>query len=341
MRNTTVTGSAEEGAWLPVRPFTQRLLDKLPGPARRWRRAWALVPGLQVAVMAVNLERTGGNEYGVLLYVAAAPNVAVFAYAILHAMWGSRRLTDEALALVQTISPAANAELELDARRQLASSWAPLVIATALAMTFGVDVWRRTGVSVALLNAPLDVLLYLPIATLLWTYFVVLALLGRAGRAMLAPGAYRGDRSLGLRPVGRLALRSFQVLLANLAPILLVTVGYGLGLVVGLAILIFATLYLFGALWGIHRAMRRAKEAQIARASAMYERAFEPLQASFDVDTLRQQSPLLGAAEALEKRAQSIQTWPFSDAIFARIVVIATGVVTSVVVKLVLSTLGM
>jgi hypothetical protein len=54
----------------------------------------------------------------------------------------------------------------------------------------------------------------------------------------------------------------------------------------------------------------------------------------------QRQAPLLAAAEALEKRVEGIQSWPFSDALLARAVVIATSVVAAVLTRLAQRLLG-
>jgi hypothetical protein len=79
----------------------------------------------------------------------------------------------------------------------------------------------------------------------------------------------------------------------------------------------------------------------MAKAHELYAKAYEPLRTTPSLELLGKQAPLLSAAEALEKRLEGIQTWPFSDAIFVRIVAIATSVVTSIIIKLILTPLGM
>ena len=59
------------------------------------------------------------------------------------------------------------------------------------------------------------------------------------------------------------------------------------------------------------------------------------------LEILEERSGLLSAAEALERRAEAIQTWPFSDALLTRIVVIGLSVVTAIVVRLVMKPLGL
>jgi hypothetical protein len=56
---------------------------------------------------------------------------------------------------------------------------------------------------------------------------------------------------------------------------------------------------------------------------------------------LQQQAGLLSAAEALEKRAERIQEWPFDEAIFAKVVTIASSVAVVIISSLILSPVGL
>jgi hypothetical protein len=85
----------------------------------------------------------------------------------------------------------------------------------------------------------------------------------------------------------------------------------------------------------------RGSGALLARARQLYAEAYEPLRFSPSLAVLELQAPLLAAAEALEKRADGIQQWPFSDALLARAVVIATSVVAAVITRLAQRFLGL
>jgi hypothetical protein len=87
--------------------------------------------------------------------------------------------------------------------------------------------------------------------------------------------------------------------------------------------------------------MVAAKARYVAAARALYLEAYAPRRRTPDTDTLRRQAPLLGAAEALEKRAESILEWPLDERVMARVVIVTTGVFTSLVAALVLSQVGL
>jgi hypothetical protein len=49
----------------------------------------------------------------------------------------------------------------------------------------------------------------------------------------------------------------------------------------------------------------------------------------------------LNAAEALEKRAERIQEWPFDEATFTRVVTIASSVAAVIIARLILDPVGL
>ena len=56
--------------------------------------------------------------------------------------------------------------------------------------------------------------------------------------------------------------------------------------------------------------------------------------------TLERQQPLLGAADALEKRAQAIHEWPIDPGTFAWVITITTSVLAMTVGRIILTPLG-
>jgi hypothetical protein len=59
------------------------------------------------------------------------------------------------------------------------------------------------------------------------------------------------------------------------------------------------------------------------------------------LEVLQQQVGLLNAAEALEKRAERIQAWPFDEATFTRVATIATSAAATILARLLLAPTGM
>ena len=59
---------------------------------------------------------------------------------------------------------------------------------------------------------------------------------------------------------------------------------------------------------------------ELDRAVSLYEEAYREVQRAPTLEVLQRQAGLLSAAEALEKRVERIQSWPFDEATFARVV---------------------
>jgi hypothetical protein len=200
--------------------------------------------------------------------------------------------------------------------------------------------WKGPGY---LALAPAFALVLVPQMTLLWVYLSLMLGLFRLGSHPLALEQYSGDRSLGLRPVGRLAFAGFWSFVANFAPLGLLALGGEsvVDLVIVSAFLLLGTFAIFGSLLRVRAQMAEAKRKQAARARQLYAEAYEPLRFSPSLEILERQAPLLAAAEALEKRADGIQTWPFSSALLARAVVTATSVLVAVITRLAQRALGL
>jgi hypothetical protein len=320
------------------RPLTERVLDRAPLPRPLARLVWGLAPIAQAVIVTPAMTAAGVNPYGWALLIVAIPFNLVLTACIIHALWASARVASDAGAL-QTANTA-GAPVRRPFSGMGSRGW-PLGLTLALALVVAFDAARSATAVPLVLKAVFDVIVYLPIVTWVWTYLMMTVGLSRIGRARLELHAYRGDRSLGLGNIGRLAARGFSAFLLNLLPILVLNVGYGLGIAIGLGFVLAGVASFFASLLGLHRQMRRVRQAEMLRATELYARAFEPLRHEPDLATLQRVAPLLGAAEALERRADGIQTWPFSNAIFARIVIIATSVVTAIVTKLVMTSIGL
>jgi hypothetical protein len=328
---------------LKDQPLTERILARLPGP--RWAKlaTWIAVPVLRAVSVVMVLELTKRNTLNWQLGLIVVPEALVFTYAITHAIWGAAKIARDASALEPRLVELTYAGQEPSPRvfRGMGSAAGPILIALVISLflldvTVGTEAWWAV---LALLVFNLAI--HLPITTLFWTYLMLMFGLNRLGTRHLALEAYGGDKSLGLRPVGKLAFTGFWVFAANLAPLLLIGLTYFVSLVVGLLVFIAGIVAFFLSLWRVHEQMGRARQRQLLRAQTLYEGAYEPLMTNHTLETLEERSGLLGAAEALERRAEAIQTWPFSDALLARIVVIGLSVITAIIARLVMKPLGL
>ena len=113
------------------------------------------------------------------------------------------------------------------------------------------------------------------------------------------------------------------------------------GFVIGILVLAGGLAAFFLSLARLHKQMKMVKQDELAAARALYVEAFEPMRAVPSLDTLKEQQPLLSAADMLEKRAQAIHEWPMDEGMLARVVTIATSVVAITVGRVILDPLGL
>jgi hypothetical protein len=80
---------------------------------------------------------------------------------------------------------------------------------------------------------------------------------------------------------------------------------------------------------------------EVALARELYAEAYEPVRAERTLAALERRQPLLGAADALEKRARAIHEWPIDEATLAWVITVATSVVALTIGRLLLKPLGL
>lgn len=131
------------------------------------------------------------------------------------------------------------------------------------------------------------------------------------------------------------------MLMMWLVPVLLTGLPDLVGVILGTLVLFGALAAFFLSLIGLHRQMIAVKASELALARDLYSQAYEPVRASPTLETLERQRSLLGAAEALEKRAHAIHDWPIDEGTFARVLTITTSVVAMIVARLILEPLGL
>jgi hypothetical protein len=322
-----------------LRPLSTRILGALPGPRALWICAWALVPWLNAGA---NLLMDTGARSAVwdqsdLVIVL---NYAALSVAVFITLWGAERIARRLDAL-RTITAEVLAGDVRDPFREMNSRAAPLVASGATALAFAVSALVDDGWLAAVLRGTTWFVLGIAFWTFLWTYAVLQLGLDRLGRADLLPGVARVDPSLGLRPLGDVAFVGLWMLLAWLVPLVLTGLPDVVGVVIGLLILAAGLGTFFFSLHRLHRRMVEVKADEVALARELYAHAYEPVRTAPTLEALDRQRGLLSAADALEKRAQAIHEWPIGEGTVARVVTIATSVVTITVARLILDPLGL
>ena len=225
--------------------------------------------------------------------------------------------------------------------RELNSVAGPLIASAATSLVFGASALVRDGWTSAMLRGATWFILGVALWTFLWTYGSLQLGLDRLGRERLRPDAARVDSGLGLRPLGDVAFIGLWMLLAWLVPLLLTSLPDVVGVVIGLVVLTGALATFFLSMLRLHGQMVDVKAHEIAIARELYAQAYEPVRTAPTLEGLERQHRLLGAADALEKRARAIHEWPIDEGTFARVLTIATSVIAITVARLILDPLGL
>jgi hypothetical protein len=316
-------------------PLTERILARLPGPQLAWVLAWALVPWLNLAVI---LALGAGEWSGAAVPSVELLNRAAVTFAVLLSLWGAAQIADQLRTLPPLLTKVVGRR-EPDIERLfdgVDSILGPLLLTAAAVVVLPLDEALAGDAMAAVIQAATWLVLGVPLWTAVWVYLTLQIGLNRLGRAPLALESHRGDRSLGLRPVGRLAFTGFWMLFGCVAPLVLTRVSDLPGVVVGICVLVAGVGLFFLSLRRLNRQMVAAKQRELEQARDLYTQAYQPVRDQPTLEVLERQVGALNAAEALEKRAERIQEWPFDEATFARVVTIASSATASVIASLIL-----
>ena len=321
-----------------LRPLTERLLARMPGPRARWIVYWALVPWLDSAanVLLDTGTRSATWEQGRTLLIVSD---AALSFAVAIAVWGTRRIARS----LETIPARTWSSLEggrHEEFRGVNSVSGPIVASVATALAFGIGTLVADGWLSGLLRGATWFILGITLWTFLWTYASLALGLDRLGRARLVPQTGPADPTLGLRPVGRVAFMGFWIVLAVLIPVVLTGLPGVVGVSIGGFVLAGALAAFFLSLLRLHRGMAEVKVDELTFARELYAGAYEPVRADATLGTLERQGDALAAADALEKRAQAVREWPMDQGTVAWLIAITTGVIAFTIARLIQTLLG-
>jgi hypothetical protein len=268
-------------------------------------------------------------------------NYAALSFAIVITLWGTERIARRLEALRATTSKVLEEREASEPFRELNSVFGPLAASAATALAFGVSSLVADGLTSAILRGVTWFMVGIPLWTFLWTYASLQLGLDRLGRERLLPDAVRVDPMLGLRPLGGVAFMGLWMLLAWLVPLLLTGLPDVVGVGIGLLVLGGALATFLLSLLRLHRQMVAVRASELATARELYAQAYEPVRTARTLEALERQHRLLGAADALEKRAYAIHEWPIDEGTLARVVTIVTSVIAITIGRLILEPLGL
>ena len=302
---TPAVSGAVAGPRLTV-PLTERILSRLPGPRLAWVISWALVPWLNLAVIVA----VGAGEWaqsGVPLDEVL--NRTAVTFAVLLSLWGAARITDE----LRTLRPALAKVIEKEESEVerlfhgIDSTRVPLLLTAAAVVVLPLDEAMRGEPVAALIQAVTWLAVGIPLWTAIWVYLTLQIGLNRLGRGHLTLEAYWGDRSLGLRPVGRLAFTGFWMLFGVVGPLVLAGFSDLPGVVVGIGVLVAGVGLFFLSLRRLNRQMVAVKQRELERALDLYRQAYQPVRDEPTLEVLQRQADLLSAAEALAHPREAVR----------------------------------
>jgi hypothetical protein len=322
-----------------LRPLTEHVLVRLPGPRVLWISLWALVPWLNAAANLV-LDTGGTSAVWEQSRTLVVLNYAALSLAVVVTLWGSGRIARRLEALREKASRVFDGDLT-ERFGEMNSVAAPVLGSVSASVAFGVAAFLRDGWTSAILRGATWFVIGIAIWTFLWTYGSLLLGLHRLGRERLHPDAARVDPSLGVQPLGEVAFTGLWILLAALVPVLLTGLPDVVGVAIGALVLGGGLAGFFLSLVHLHHQMAEVKASELATARQLYAEAYGPVRAAPTLETLEQQRQLLGAADALESRARAIHEWPIDEGTVARVITIATSVVAVTIARLILDPFGL
>lgn len=321
------------------RPFTDRILGRLGGSRPVWIVAWAMVPWLNAAAnVALGAEHASpvweqDPTLIVLSYMAVS-------FAIVMSLWGATRIARDLDALATTRSRSVR-EQGTELFRGMNSRAGPIGASVAASIVFGLSTGIREGWAPGLLRGVTWFIVGIALFSFIWTYGSLLLGLDRLGHERLVPDPVHVDPGLGLRPLGGVASSGLWMLLVWLVPVLLTGLPDVVGAVTGMLVLIAVLTAFFLSLFRLHRQMVDVKAGELAIARELYAQAYEPVHRARTLEALEEQRALLGAADALEKRASAIHEWPFTERTPTLVITIATSVTAMTIGRLILDPLGL
>lgn len=304
-----------------------------------WTVAWSAVALISPFAFA-----TGVGIAGRPLEVGALMNLlltqAAIAYACFVLLVGTGMLARRAGALALELAALETDDAHIDLFRRADGRAGPILLAVIVAAIVSAGGAMTYGVLGPLASLPFLFVYLVPILTFVWVYVTILLDLNRFGRHPLMLRGFPEDPTLGLRGIGMLTSAGLGFLLIAAAPVLIAAGDEPVTLAIGLAIVGLTLAAFVASMWPLHRQMAAAKDRYVTATRRLYADAYAPLAVDASQTTLEARSGALGAARSLDERAQSLQTWPIDEGTQRFVAVIVTGVVTSLVVRAVLATLG-
>jgi hypothetical protein len=318
-------------------PLTERIIPRAGLP--RWLAiiAWCSLPIVRILVFGV---------------VAAATGLVADPSEMISPRIGGTLVNVYLIAIAFIAVPIAAVKLEEVGRLGGASTarvatWhgsVPATLLIALLLTAVTEPSVLTAYSVGtVLSNPLSFALAVLIGFLervpqaigLWLSIVALVTVARLGQQPV-PGTFPEDRSLGLKAVGELLATILFFYVAIFVPLFLFGTAALPALIGAVAVFALVLIAMLVAAWSVHRRMAAERKVAVGAARAEYALAYRAAAVTASESAHRR----LHVARLLLDGAESIHEWPFDDRTQRIVGILLSGVLTGVVVRFVVFTLG-
>jgi hypothetical protein len=143
------------------------------------------------------------------------------------------------------------------------SGTVPLLLTVAIGVVLPVDEFLAGEPEAAIIQTATWLLIGIPLSTAVWVYVILQLGLNRLGRRRMTMPAYRGDRTLGMQPVGSLAFTGFWMLVGAVTPLILTGVSDLRSVLVGILVLTAGVALFFLSLRGLHSQMAMVKRQEV------------------------------------------------------------------------------
>lgn len=319
----------------PDSVFTERILRAFPGPRVFWVLLWgsmALLLGLVASSVL-----PAGSEGEIL---ATEPvGVLINAYVIILSL-AAHRLVARSISLRPLIDKVTGGGVDQGRLlRGVNSSIGPLVLAAAITAVEAPSLFDVISPAESLITAPIFLIVHIPLAAGTWIVFTVLVSIDRLGRNRLALDHHAAGPTLGLRPVGELAVRTFAFFALGALPLLVANTESALALGITATIFLVAVMMFFLSMYRIHLQMRAARESAIAEAEEWWASAHR-IDDAVSTEGVERRAAMVTVADVLEHRARGIKTWPLTGGMYGQLSGIIIGVLAGLVTRAIAVSVG-
>lgn len=181
-------------------------------------------------------------------------------------------------------------------------------------------------------------------ATFVWVWMYCLYSIFKMGRLDLRLQPFTEDRTLGLKPLGRFALRLSGMYIALLIIVIIPNLFIGLSslpfLVVYAGFFLLALVFFFLPLLPLRGQLLRAKRDLLRRVGIRYTHVFERIDLGSEGHIEQEAVNELAAIDKIQRDVQQIHTWPFDVGIVVRLSAIILSVIAIILARIITITFG-